>query len=114
MEDGAADKLPSEERKTRKRRKNGRQVHHFRKSRQAEHFLHLKTEKGPRRGNERGGGQEEPPERRRQMVEETPSATTGTTPGRAEAARETMERRFSSTKTDDAIEDHHRPRKRIR
>ena len=46
MEDGAADKLPSEERKTRKRRKNGRRVHHFRTRRPAEHFLHLKTEKG--------------------------------------------------------------------
>ena len=45
-EDVAADKLPSEQRKTRKRRKNGRQTHHFRKRRQAEHFLYLKTEKG--------------------------------------------------------------------
>ena len=46
MEEGAADKLPCERRKTRKRRKNGRQVHHFRTRRPAEHFLHLKTEKG--------------------------------------------------------------------
>ena len=46
MEEGAADKLPRERRKKRKRRKNGRQVHHFRTRRPAEHFLHLKTEKG--------------------------------------------------------------------
>ena len=45
-EDVAADKLPSEQRKTRKRRKNGRQAHHFQKRRQAEHFLHLKMETG--------------------------------------------------------------------
>ena len=46
MEDGAADKLPRERRKTRKRRKDERQDHHFRTRRQAEHFLHSKTEKG--------------------------------------------------------------------
>ena len=46
MEEGAADKLPRERRKKRKRRKNGRQVHHFRTRRQAKHYLHLKTEKG--------------------------------------------------------------------
>ena len=44
MEDGAADKLPRERRKTRKRRKNGRQVYHFRTRRQGTTSASAKAE----------------------------------------------------------------------